>query len=130
VNILLVDDSEAWCTALRLALQRLGFDVRWVGTVDDGMAVLAEWPVDCIVSDFTMPGRSGAALFDHVRQVRPDLIDSGRYVFVTSSAEAVKRHLAGIELPVKEKPIPLSEVLDLLTNARWEARTADNPPAS
>ena len=122
VNILLVDDSEAWCAALKLALQRLGFTVRWVGCVEDGKAVLSEWEVDCIISDFTMPGLSGGDLFDFVKEKYPHLIDKGRYIFVTSSAETVKRHLDGLDLHIREKPIPLSEVLDLVTNKKWEAR--------
>ena len=122
INILLVDDSEAWCAALKLALQRLGFEVRWVGNVEDGMVALSEWDVDCIISDFTMPGLSGGHLFDYVKEKYPHLIENGRYIFVTSSAETVKRHLDGIEIPIRQKPIPLSEVLDLVTNKKWEAR--------
>ncbi len=127
MNILLVDDSEAWCAALKLALQRLGFTVRWVGTVEDGMVALSEWDVDCIISDFTMPGLSGGDLFDHVKDQYPDLIDNGRYIFVTSSAETVKKHLDGLDIPIREKPIPLSEVLDLVTNKKWEVRLLGKP---
>ncbi|ELZ63487.1 PAS/PAC sensor protein [Haloferax prahovense DSM 18310] len=74
VAVLLVDDNRDWLT---LVVQRLheeapDFDVRAANSVDGALDRLTD-DVECVVSDYYMPGRTGIELLAAVREDRPDL---------------------------------------------------------
>jgi len=75
VSVLCVDDDpgvlELTATCLEHASDRL--DVTTETTVADGLDRVADSDVDCVVSDYEMPGTDGLAFLESVRSVRPDL---------------------------------------------------------
>nr|WP_223174113.1 helix-turn-helix domain-containing protein [Haloferax sp. AS1] len=74
VTVLLVDDNRDW---LALVVQRLreeapDFDVREANSPEGALDRLTD-DVECVVSDYYMPGRTGIELLSEVREHRPDI---------------------------------------------------------
>ncbi|RDZ62680.1 PAS sensor protein [Haloferax sp. Atlit-12N] len=74
VAVLLVDDNRDWLTLVvqRLREEAPDFDVRAADSVDGALDCLTD-DVECVVSDYYMPGRTGIELLAAVREDRPDL---------------------------------------------------------
>jgi two-component system response regulator AtoC len=70
-RVLLVDDEENLRLALRTHLRKQGYEVSAVGSVDAALAELERDPVDFLVTDVKMPGRSGLELLTTTRQRWP-----------------------------------------------------------
>jgi two-component system cell cycle sensor histidine kinase/response regulator CckA len=88
-TILLVEDSMAVRTVVRVILQREGYHVH---DVEDGVAAveLLKNPaehVDLVLSDMVMPHLSGRAMADELRRMRPDM----RIIFMSGYAEPAPR---------------------------------------
>ncbi|ELZ85458.1 PAS/PAC sensor protein [Haloferax gibbonsii ATCC 33959] len=73
-TVLLVDDNRDWLTLVvqRLREEAPDFDVRAANSVDGALDRLTD-DVECVVSDYYMPGRTGIELLAAVREDRPDL---------------------------------------------------------
>lgn len=61
-RILIVDDSAAIRKVLRRVLESVGYGVIDAGDVDAAVELLRRGPVDVVLTDLQMPGRSGADL--------------------------------------------------------------------
>jgi two-component system response regulator FlrC len=61
-TILIVDDAGALRGALRRVLETAGFQVADAEDVDAALRCLAEGPIDIVLTDVQMPGRSGVEL--------------------------------------------------------------------
>jgi DNA-binding response OmpR family regulator len=66
-TVLVVDDEPAIVELMRDFLEADGFRVLTAPRGDEALALLAERPVDCVILDVMMPGRSG---FDVAREIR------------------------------------------------------------
>ena len=75
VRVLLVDDDEdvAATAASFLEQERAHFEVVTAPDATAGLDVLADQSVDCVVSDYNMPGTNGLAFLDRVRADHGDL---------------------------------------------------------
>jgi PAS domain S-box-containing protein len=75
VQVLLVDDESdlAEVTALHLERRRDDFDVRVVTDGEAALAAVEDGRVDCLVSDYEMPGMDGLELLRAVQERRPSL---------------------------------------------------------
>jgi PAS domain S-box-containing protein len=75
VHVLHVDDepdlAELVATYLEREDERL--TVRTATSADEGLDTLAAHDIECIVSDYDMPGRNGIAFLEAVREEFPDL---------------------------------------------------------
>ena len=67
-HLLLVEDDCALRAALESTLCRAHFDVTAVASAEEGLAALQNTPVDLVVSDIRLPGMTGLALLEHLRQ--------------------------------------------------------------
>jgi DNA-binding NtrC family response regulator len=77
-TILVIDDNPAVATALETLFSLHDIDTRAATSPEEGLAVLAEVPVDLVVQDMnfqadTTSGEVGAALFARIRDRHPDL---------------------------------------------------------
>jgi signal transduction histidine kinase/DNA-binding response OmpR family regulator len=70
IRVLHVDDDRAFGELAAEFLQREhdGLDVTTVATARKGLDVFDAEPVDCIVSDYDMPGRDGLSFLEAVRE--------------------------------------------------------------
>ena len=70
--VLLVDDEPSMLSALRRTLRREGLSIETAGNANEALARIdASPPVDLVISDHRMPGRSGAELLAAVRKHSP-----------------------------------------------------------
>ena len=75
VRILHVDDEPDFAdlTAIHLERERDDFEVVTATSATEGLEHLAESDIDCIVSDYDMPGMDGLEFLETVREEYPDL---------------------------------------------------------
>ncbi len=73
-TVLLVDDDQNLLEGLVRALRREPWQLLKANSAAEALAILATKPVDAVVSDQEMPGRSGTALLAEVRERYPETI--------------------------------------------------------
>ena len=66
-SILIVEDDDRIREATRILLEDEGHIVEEAATGEDGLAVVASRPIDCVLLDLLLPGRDG---FDICRSIR------------------------------------------------------------
>ncbi len=71
--LLLVDDEPSILSALRRLLRPLGHKVLLAESGAAALAILAQEPVDLVLSDMRMPGMDGAQLLQAVRERWPEV---------------------------------------------------------
>lgn len=70
--ILCVDDEPSILRALRRIFMDEPWDLHFATGGEEGLAVVAEQPLDLILSDFRMPGMDGVAFLKKAKEQRPD----------------------------------------------------------
>jgi two-component system chemotaxis response regulator CheY len=90
LRILVVDDSKVMRGIIRKMLALRGATALEAVNGRDALRVLATETVDCIVSDWNMPGMKG---IDLLRSVRGDA-DLADTPFIMVTAEALSRNMA------------------------------------
>jgi response regulator RpfG family c-di-GMP phosphodiesterase len=70
-TVLLVDDEESILNSLRRLLRGQPYDVLLATSGAQALDILAQQPVNLVMSDARMPGMDGASLLAHVRQRYP-----------------------------------------------------------
>jgi DNA-binding NtrC family response regulator len=97
-TILITDDDRACRDTIQKTLERAGYWVEGAETVDEALSVIHERPVDLIVCDYRMPGKTGldllAALYEE-RSSIPVLMVSA-YADSGTEAEAARLGAAGL----------------------------------
>lgn len=75
IHLLLVDDSRDYLDLLTTSLERTDLEVDITTTTDPekALTLLDSTPVDCVVSDYEMPSRTGLELLGAVRERDPSL---------------------------------------------------------
>lgn len=106
-RVLVADDDAGVRTLVELALRRQGHEV--VLAIDAGAALAiasdTSEPIDLLVTDYTMPGRTGLQLAADIRGLRPAI------AIVLMSGWQLDEPVMGVPGPaieVLEKPFDLS----------------------
>jgi two-component system response regulator RegA len=91
-RILLVDDSENLCFALRKAFERRGYDVDCGHSAEAALAKLREFRPYYVVMDLKMPGASGLTLIKRFREYdeKVAIVVVTGYSSVATAVEAIK----------------------------------------
>lgn len=84
-TILLVDDEEYIIEVARLMLESLGYKILRANSGQKAMEIFTEqtYAIDLVILDLVMPDLDGEAVFERMRQIRPDIkviFASGFYV--------------------------------------------------
>jgi two-component system response regulator GlrR len=121
-RVLLIEDDGALRRALAEALGIYGFTVRAVGRLDEAIRVLAEEPIDVVVSDLRLEGSTGTIL-DHSLPA-PVIIISGQ-----TSLAMREENLEHGAFEVLAKPVSGSELRCVIESAveLVEVSTSDRP---
>lgn len=72
-HVLIVDDEEMIRDLLTAALQQENYTCYQASNVDEAFVILGEQPIDLVISDIMMPGRSGVELLRDLKKVDPDI---------------------------------------------------------
>ncbi|WP_302081208.1 PAS domain S-box protein [Salinibaculum rarum] len=75
MQVLVVDDDAELADVVAEFLEREhdGISAMTAGGADEALELIDESPVDCIVSDYDMPGTNGLELLRAVRETHPDI---------------------------------------------------------
>ena len=107
VRVLLVEDHADTLRTLKRLLERLGYDVRPAASAAAAMNVLADEPVDVLVSDIGLPDATGHDLMRQARAVQdvPGIAVSG----FGMDADVKNSHEAGFFIHIT-KPVDLKQL--------------------
>jgi two-component system, OmpR family, KDP operon response regulator KdpE len=123
-RLLIVDDEPALRKALRTSLTASGFDVSEARDGDEALSMLPLAPVDVVLLDINMPGRSG---IDICRRIRASSMRTG-IIMVTvrdSEEDKVQALEAGADDFIT-KPYLLREMIARLHAVLRRLRTQQN----
>ncbi|MCL4810841.1 MAG: sigma-54 dependent transcriptional regulator, partial [Vicinamibacteraceae bacterium] len=122
-RLLVVDNEPAQRTVLAGFLRKRGYAVNEAGSVDDALAVAGREPLDLVLTDLRMPGRTGLDLLEAVRQANPEIavIVMTAFGTVATAVDAMKRGASDY----LTKPIDLDE-LDVLVTRTLERRALES----
>jgi two-component system, probable response regulator PhcQ len=73
-RILIVDDEENVCHALRRSLRKEGYELFFGHEPAEGLELLKKQPVDIVISDHLMPNMTGLEFLKLVRDRYPDVL--------------------------------------------------------
>lgn len=111
MHILLVDDEEAIVYVFQRYLERAGYRVTAVVDPNEALAVGSAGGIDMLVTDFRMPGMTGAELIARLRELRPEL----PALVVTAFGAEVG--VAAPDVQVLNKPLPPQDLVDAVARA-------------
>jgi CheY-like chemotaxis protein len=72
-HVLVVEDSDAIRTLVVAMLEDAGHELSAASSVEAGLAIMAEEPIDLVLSDLELPGLSGLDFLELVRMRHGDL---------------------------------------------------------
>jgi DNA-binding response OmpR family regulator len=105
-RILLVEDNDELRRLMRLALEIEGYRVEAVRSAEDGLRSLERERFDLLLTDYTLPGETGAWLLRAASEQQ--LLRGGTALVVTAQPDAPE---IGRDVAVIEKPVNFDEFL-------------------
>ena len=114
-RVLVVDDDRELADVIVEMLEARGFEACSVNGADDALRRVTELPVDVVLSDVEMPGKSGFDLLAELARVAPELpvILMSAGVRPHSAAAAPQRSA----FDFLTKPFPGDALIDALRRA-------------
>jgi len=114
-KVLLVDDDKNTRETLRRGLTRAGYDIFLAENGSVAIPILQEEEIDCLVTDYKMPGMDGLRLATSARVVRPSvaIIMISAFANVDTAVHAIKQGI----FDVFEKPVKLRDVKKAIARA-------------
>jgi len=73
-RLLFVDDEENILNALRRVFRQENYEILTANSADQALSILAEHPCQLMITDYKMPGMTGADLLRAVKKKHPDTI--------------------------------------------------------
>ncbi len=128
-RILIVDNDEKSCEALKKAFIKEGYLADCTGNAEAALKLLEELSYDVIVSEIVLPGMDGIELMRSVRDKDP----SKGFLLMTAHAtlDSALKAIKGGAVDYLLKPLIYDEVLRSLANALTERpRGADSAKAA
>ncbi|AVR96615.1 response regulator [Pseudoduganella armeniaca] len=122
-RVLLVEDDDFVRAGMADALMTLGCDVTQASSGTEGLSALEQARPDLMLTDYLMPGMTGAELARHARKRYPDL----PVLVATGYADMAAIQAALGEGTVLKKPFQLAELANVV---RRSLREVTNAPAA
>jgi two-component system response regulator HydG len=72
-RVLIVDDERSMCELLDVSLRKVGMEVAWRTSADEGLERLQAEDYDVVVTDLNMRGMNGIELCERIVANRPDI---------------------------------------------------------
>ena len=91
-NMLVVDDDMTFCKVLAAAMTKRGYAVRTAYNVEEAYELARREPPEFVVLDLKMPGDSGLALVQRIKQLdsHTRIVILTGYASVATAVEAIK----------------------------------------
>ncbi|MFP4543616.1 MAG: sigma-54-dependent transcriptional regulator [Bacteroidota bacterium] len=114
--ILLIDDEESQREPIAGFLRKKGYKVFTAFSGETGLELFKENTIDLIITDYKMPGMSGAEVLIESRSINPEVpvIITTAYGNIEGAVELMREGA----FDYIQKPIELSELLALIEKAR------------
>jgi two-component system, OmpR family, KDP operon response regulator KdpE len=110
VRVLIVDDEPAICKALKIALERAGYEAIAAQSGDSALTVLALEPVDVLLLDLRIPDTRGDVVFELAAATHPHLRRQTLFMTGDISDRAYKL-IQSCKCPWIRKPFELREMI-------------------
>jgi DNA-binding NtrC family response regulator len=119
-RILVVDDEPNVLVIVGAFLTKAGFAVGKSSDSDEAMRMVAGDPhIDVLVTDFAMPGMSGAELISEAKRLQPDL----KAVIMTGYPDASALEELPPGTPILVKPFRRVDLIDEIQSLLAEAES-------
>ena len=108
-QLLIAEDDKTTAEGLVRGLSAEGFDVKWAASGDDALASLQARPVDMVILDWMLPGKSGLSILESLR-ARGQRVP----VLLLTARDAVNDRVTGFETGADDyltKPFAFAELL-------------------
>ena len=118
LDVLVVDDDESSRELIAIAVHSFGHQCRVAVDGDDALRQLAERPADLVISDWDMPGMTGAELCRNIRSVGDE--DPYTYFIIMTAFDDRDHLLAGMAAGADDyqrKPVSFDELEARLLSA-------------
>ncbi|MGE0394356.1 MAG: response regulator [Vicinamibacterales bacterium] len=115
-HVMYVDDEEALVLLTQRLLTRLGYRCTGFSSPEDAIAAFEANPSEfhAVITDFSMPTMTGAALVERLRRTRPDLpvaVSSGAS---DAAANAAVAAVTPVRIPKPAMPEDLASAMQAL----------------
>lgn len=121
LRVLVIDDEEDVADLLAEILELSGYEVMAAGSGADALRLIEHEDFDVVLSDVRMPHLDGPALYNILRERKPDLADRLAFVTGDTMSPKARRFLESTDRPYIEKPINPKEVRRLVLRLLEEA---------
>lgn len=128
-RILLVDDEDDILFILQQGLLEWGFESRGAHSVDEAIPLFRDWQPHYVVSDYSMPEKDGAVLFEHIKLSQPEFVEEGRFIFLTGNPIDIEDFAERHAIPLLVKPVSFGKLVGLLST-RTALTTAGQRPVA
>jgi len=109
-RVLIVDDEPAICKALKVALERAGYEAIAAQSGDSALTMLSHEPVDALLLDLRIPDTRGDVVFELAAATYPHL--RRRTLFMTGDiSERAHKLIHSCECPMIRKPFELRDMI-------------------
>jgi two-component system nitrogen regulation response regulator GlnG len=127
-HVLIVDDEEAVCWALRRALTQEGHSTAVAPSAERAFELAAEQRPDAVILDVRLPGLDGLSALGRLRQ----LTGGAPVVVITAfgNLNTAVRAVEGGAIDYLTKPFDLAQALDAVERALQRPAAGDESPAA
>jgi signal transduction histidine kinase/ActR/RegA family two-component response regulator len=126
-RVLVLDDEPSIRHFLTKALQNAGFEAVLAADGREALTLLADGPVDAMMSDHRMAGMTGVQVFEAAIAIRPEL--AGRFVFMSGDVlnPELRDFAEAHHIGLLAKPFDLDTVGRTLRTLVGRPREGDQP---
>lgn len=113
-RVLIIDDEPA-ILAVYPEVLGVDYDVVVASSGVRALELIATEPdFDVILCDYMMPDLDGRALYEHLREHAPQLLDRVMFCSGGLVSERAQRFIASIDNPLLEKPIAIERLVSAI----------------
>lgn len=123
MKVLIVDDEIRFATILRRSLEAADLSAEVAASAEAALASLAERPVDLVVTDLRLSGRSGIDLIKNIRERHPGtgIVLMTAFADAATACEALRE--GALDYLIKPFDVAtLMEIIERVRNAREPAQ--------
>ena len=120
-RVLVVDDEVAVAEMLADILSDEGHKVDVAHSGSQALDMIELHEFDLVLSDLRMPDIDGPAMFDAIREARPDMVSRVAFITGDTMSARIRDFLRNSERPYIEKPITPQDVRDLVQQLLCES---------